>query len=269
MIKPPLKCVAAICTTALLSSCATNPDGKRILNFVDSKQLSEMGVAAFTDLKTKGKVSQDPATQAYVSCVANKLIAELPPQFAAEQWEVVVFEDETPNAFALPGGKIGVHTGILKITQSEDELAAIMGHELSHVTYQHGGQRISQGALVSAAGQAVELYMGRDGEPPNQAVVAALGVASQVGVVLPFSRKHETEADKQGQRLMARAGYNPEAAASLWRNMIAANGGKAPPEWMSTHPDSENRMERLNTSAPDLQPLAETARGLGKGRPCR
>jgi predicted Zn-dependent protease len=162
-----------------------------------------------------------------------------------------------------------VHTGILKITQSEDELAAIMGHELSHVTYQHGGQRISQGALVSAAGQAVELYMSRDGEPPNQAVVAALGVAGQVGVVLPFSRKHETEADKQGQKLMARAGYNPEAAASLWRNMMAANGGKAPPEWMSTHPDSENRMERLSASAPDLQALAETARGMGKGRPCK
>ena len=226
-----------------------------------------MGLSAFDEMKSKGKVSHDARLQNYVSCVTNKLIFELPNDFSQQDWEVVVFEDEAPNAFALPGGKVGVHTGILSVAQTEDQLAAVIGHELSHVTYQHGGQRVSTQLALEAAGQAVQMYVGAKGEQRNPMLEAAIGVGGQVGVLLPFSRKHESEADRAGQVLMARAGYDPAEAATLWQNMLAANNG-APPQWLSTHPNSEKRMEKLAAQAPELQALAESARSQGKGQAC-
>ncbi len=263
--------ISAICVciiTALsVSSCATNPEGKKIFNMVDSKQLNAMGLSAFDEMKVKAKVSPDAGLQNYVKCVTNKLIAELPGDFAKQDWEVVVFDDQTPNAFALPGGKVGVHTGILQVAQNEAQLAAVIGHELSHVTYQHGGQRVSLQMASEAAGQVVQMYAGSNGQQRNPYLEAAIGLGSQVGVMLPFSRKHESEADRAGQMLMARAGYDPAEASKLWANMMAAGNG-SPPQWLSTHPDPEKRMEKLAARAPDLQPLAETARAQGKGQSC-
>ncbi len=266
----PLNCTTVFATllaTLSLSSCATNPDGKKIFNVVDSKQLSAMGLSAFDEMKSKGKVSRDARLQGYVSCITNKLIAELPNDFSRQDWEVVVFDDDAPNAFALPGGKVGVHSGLLSVAQTEDQLAAVIGHELSHVTYQHGGQRVSTQLALEAAGQVAQMYVGSKGEQRNPMLEAAIGVGGQVGVLLPFSRKHETEADRAGQVLMARAGYNPGEAATLWQNMMAQSNG-APPQWLSTHPNSEKRMERLSAQAPELQALAETARSQGKGQAC-
>jgi predicted Zn-dependent protease len=258
---------AALCTS-LLASCSTTPDGKKVFNMVDGAQLSAMGLSAFDEIKSKNKISPDPRVQGYVRCITDKLIAELPGGYQSQPWEVVVFEDKTPNAFALPGGKVGVHTGLIDMAQNEDQLAAVIGHELTHVTYQHGGQRISQQTAWEAAGGVAQAYMGRNGKPRNPYVEAAFGIGGQVGILLPFSRKHETQSDREGQALMARAGYNPMEASNLWRNMIAASEKGAPPEWMSTHPSSDKRMELLAERAPDLMPLAETARSLGKGQPC-
>ena len=178
-----------------LCSCATNPDGEKIFNVVDSKQLNAMGLSAFDEMKSKGKVSRDARLQNYVGCVTHKLIAELPSDFSQQAWEVVVFEDAAPNAFALPGGKVGVHSGLLSVAQTEDQLAAVIGHELSHVTYQHGGQRVSTQLALEAAGQVAQMYVGAKGEQRNRMLEAAIGVGGQVGVLLPFSRKHETPPD--------------------------------------------------------------------------
>ncbi len=217
-----------ICTTLIatlsLTSCATDPDGKKIFKVVDSKQLSAMGLSAFEEIKSKSKVSRDARLQNYVSCVTNKLIAEVPNNFSQQDWEVVVFADDEPNAFALPGGKVGVNTGIWKVAQTRDQLAAVIGHELSHVTYQHSDQRVSTQLASAAAGQA-------------------------------------------GQILTARAGCNPAEAAMLWQNMLALSDG-APPQWLSTHPNSEKRMEKFAAQAPELQALAEAARSQGKGQAC-
>jgi predicted Zn-dependent protease len=263
------KIAIGIACALALASCSTTPDGKKVFNMVDSKQLSAMGLSAFDELKAKTKISPDQGIQNYVKCVTNKLIAELPNGYGNEQWEVVVFEDDTPNAFALPGGKVGVHTGLMKVAQNEDQLAAVIGHELSHVTYQHGGQRVSQQMALEGAGQAVQMYTGRNGAPRNPYIEAAIGLGGQLGVLLPFSRKHESQADKEGQLLMARAGYNPMEASNLWQNMMQASGGNSPPQWMSTHPAPQNRREKLAERAPDLQALAETARAQGKGGACQ
>jgi predicted Zn-dependent protease len=257
--------LTALCLA--MYGCVTTPDGKKVFNMVDGAQLSAMGLSAFDEIKAKNKISADQGVQNYVKCITNKLIQELPAGYANQPWEVVVFEDETPNAFALPGGKVGVHTGLMKVAQTEDQLAAVIGHELSHVTFQHGGQRMSQQTAWEAAGGVAQAYLGRNGAPRNPYVEAAMGIGGQVGILLPFSRKHETQADREGQMLMARAGYDPAAASALWANMMAVSKG-APPEWMSTHPSSDKRMEQLGARAPDLQPLAETARSLGKGQAC-
>jgi predicted Zn-dependent protease len=251
----------------LLSACQTTPDGEKVFNLVDDRQLAQMGLSAFNEMKGKGTLSSDPFVNGYVSCVAHKVIEVLPESARAIEWEVAVFNDETPNAFALPGGKIGVHTGILKVAQSEDQLAAVLGHELIHVTFSHAGQRVSQQLALEAAGTAVQMYTGRDGRPRNPYVDAAIGIGGQLGVLLPFSRKHERQADKQGQELMARAGYDPAQAAELWRNMMRAAEGR-PPEWLSTHPDPEARMTRLGERAIELQGLMQEARAQGRGPGC-
>jgi predicted Zn-dependent protease len=252
-----------------LAGCATNPDGRKIMKVVDDSQMATMGLSAFDEIKAKTKISQDPALNNYVQCVSNKLIHELPNKYAEQSWEVVVFEDESPNAFALPGGKIGVHTGIVKLSENESQLAAVIGHELAHVTYSHGAERVSQQLALQTAAQAAQVYQGADGQKRNPYIDAAIGIGGQLGILLPFSRKHESEADRAGQQLLARAGYDPMEASKLWGRMMAASEGKTPPQWMSTHPDPAKRMERLANSAPDLMPLVETARAQGKGTPCR
>jgi predicted Zn-dependent protease len=252
----------------LMSGCATDPDGKKVLILVDDKQMTALGLSAFDELKAKTPVSANPAIQNYVQCVTRRLINELPPEQNNQAWEVVVFEDPTPNAFALPGGKVGVHTGLLNVAQTEDQLAAVIGHELAHVTYKHGSQRVSQQLAVQTASEVANAYMGANGQQRNRMVDAAIGIGAQVGILLPFSRKHETQADKAGQLLMARAGYDPAQASQLWMNMMAASKG-SPPKWLSTHPDPEQRMTRLGERAPDLLPLMESARAQGKTPGCR
>jgi predicted Zn-dependent protease len=264
-----VRTIACVLIAALTAACATNPDGRRVLKIVDDKQMASMGLSAFDEMKSKGKISADAPTQAYVKCVADRIIAELPDGYRDQAWEVVVFEDATPNAFALPGGKIGVHTGIMSVAKNESQLAAVIGHELAHVTYKHGAERVSQQLAMQTAAQAAQAYQGSNGQSRNPYLDAALGIGGQLGILLPFSRKHESEADKAGQQYLARAGYDPSEAAKLWENMIQAAGGKTPPQWLSTHPDPEKRMQQLAARAPDLMPLFETAKAQGKGTPCK
>ena len=262
-----MKLTSLALASMMLSSCATDPDGKKILALVDDKQMTSMGLSAFDELKAKTPIAQDQGVQRYVQCISQKLIAELPGDFSQLPWEIVVFQDDTPNAFALPGGKVGVHTGLLSVAQTEDQLAAVIGHELAHVTYKHGGQRVSSQLAVQAASEVAQAYVGANGQERNRYLDAAIGIGAQVGVLLPFSRKHESQADKAGQLLMARAGYDPAQASALWQNMMAGSKG-APPQWMSTHPDPEKRMEKLANRAPELIPLMETSRAQGKTPGC-
>ena len=173
------------------------------------------------------------------------------------QWEYNLVDDKTVNAWCMPGGKIVFYTGILPIAKNETGIAAIMGHEVAHALANHGQQRMSAGQLQQVAGAATAVAVSGKDEQTQQIVGTAFGLGSQFGVMLPFSRSHETEADRIGIQLMAIAGYNPDEAANLWRRMKANSGGQAPPEFMSTHPSSDTRIANLTAWAPEARAEAK------------
>ena len=178
-----------------------------------------------------------------------------------------MFDDQSANAFALPSGKIGVHTGLLKVTSNQDQLAAVIGHEVGHVLAQHSNERMSTQMVVS---QGVNL-VGAIAAPQSalgQVAVGALGIGAQYGVILPYSRTHESEADKIGLDLMAKAGFDPRESVELWMNMNRAAGGGQSLEILSTHPSHETRIEDLNNRMADAMELFRQAKSLGKNPNC-
>jgi predicted Zn-dependent protease len=254
---------------AVLVACATSPTGRKqfMLFSPSDSEMSKLGATAFTDLKKKQKISSDPAINRYVTCVANTLLASFPGE-QGRGWEITVFDDQTPNAFALPGRKIGVHTGILKVAQNQAQLAAVIGHEIGHVEARHSGERLSVNTAATSAAMVTAILIGSNASERNTAL-AALGVGATVGVVLPFSRTHESEADTLGLRYMARAGFDPKEAVTLWQNMAKEAGGKKPPEFLSTHPADATRMAALNRQLPGVLPVYEQARAQGRNPSCK
>jgi predicted Zn-dependent protease len=255
----------------VMSACSTTMTGRKQLTLINDAKMDELGVAAFTDLKKDGKVARDSATNGYVRCVTDAILAILPKGGAAPKdgnWEVLVFEDETPNAFALPGGKIGVHTGMLGVATTAGQLAAVLGHEVGHVLLRHGNERLSQSAIAQSAIEAGSVAMSETKPEYRNAIVGGLGVGAQYGVLLPFSRKHENEADTVGQRFMAQAGFNPAEAVKLWRKMAELSKGKEPPQWMSTHPANSIRIDNLKANLPTARDLYRGARAAGKRPQC-
>jgi predicted Zn-dependent protease len=251
--------LALVATSLIVVACATiSETGEQRFILTTPSQEAEMGFTAFNDLKQSMKVSNDRVAIAQVQRVANRLIPHVKVPHA--QWEVLVFDDPSPNAFALPGGKIGVHTGILPITKNDAGLAAVMGHELAHITLRHGGQRVSRQLAIQMGVTALDIGLASNQENYPQyrpQILAGLGVGTSIGLVLPFSRDNEYEADRIGMRYMARAGYDPREAVELWKRMkdhSSKHGGK-PPEFLSTHPADSNRIAQLERYLPEA--LAE------------
>lgn len=246
------RCLLLLPFVALLTGCYTVPEtGRKSLMLVPIGQESQLGAASFADLKSQRKVSQDPAMNATVSRVGTRIAKAVGEALPGAQWEFVVFDDETPNAFALPGGKVGVHSGLFTIAQTDEELAVVMGHEIAHVTARHGSERMSQGILLAAGGVALDVALHDKDSTERNAWLAAYGVGATVGVMLPYSRLNENEADEIGLRYAARAGYDPRAAVQFWTRMKEASAGKGkPPEWMSTHPSDDTRIRKLEQFMP-------------------
>ena len=224
-----------------------------------------MGTQAYSQVKNDPKIHQshDPREIEPVRRVAARIVeaakrskyAEMANQF---QWEVTVIKDDkTANAFALPGGKMAVYTGIFPMAKTEAGLAAVMGHEVVHALARHGAERMSQGQLTNVGLQIVGAAAGGSGML-GQATMAALGVGAQVGVLLPFSRKHESEADYVGILLAADAGYDPRESIALWERMGQTSGGGAPSEFMSTHPSHETRIAQLKKWMPEAMAIYQT-----------
>lgn len=241
-----------------LAACTTSPTGRRQLILVSEGEMSQMGAASFAEMKQKTPPSpRDSRQSKYVQCVADAITREIG---GGQQWEVQVFDEpKTINAFALPGGKIGVYTGILKVAQTQDQLAAIMGHEVSHVLARHSAERMSEQMAQQGLGQIVA---GATGIDPQ-----ILGLASSVFFTLPHSRAQESESDLIGLDLMAKAGFQPTEAAELWRNMAKASGG-APAEFLSTHPSNSTRIQDLTARLTVATPLYNAARASGKVPRC-
>jgi len=230
----------------LLFACATSPTGRRQLKLMGSTQMDSMGDDSFATLKSKGKLSTNSSDKSYVRCITNRVLMAMNED--PSHWEVEVFVDESPNAFALPGNNVGVHTGMIKLAQNEGQLAAVIGHEIGHVLANHGNERVSQNMIVQGGLVATQLALGNDSQTDGL-IVGALGVGAQFGVLLPFSRKQESEADELGIKYMAAAGFDPREAAHLWEQMKKGGAG-GQPEFLSTHPSPDSRIEVLSQLAP-------------------
>jgi len=258
--------MAVTLVASLAAGCATSPLGRRQLVLFPESQIASLGVAAYDKLKSEQKISTDAATNAYVRCVADAVTRALPPA-ARQSWEVNVFQDDTANAFALPGGKIGVNSGLLKVAKNQDQLATVLGHEVAHVLAQHSNERVSASFATESILDLTQAVAGGS-SATSQSVFAALGLGAQVGVLLPFSRAQESEADLVGLDLMAKAGFDARQSVELWRNMEAAAGGQAPPEFLSTHPASTTRITDLRERIPSALKLQEAARAAGNKPSC-
>lgn len=237
--------------TALASACETAPvTGRNQLIILPESQEIQMGLQAYDEILKKEKISTDPQANALVQRVGKRIAAATGEDLP---WEFKVIEnDKVANAFALPGGKVAVYTGLLPITQTEAGLAAVIGHEIAHATARHGGERLSQNLIAQLGLAATAAAMSNRDPATVQSVVGLLGAGATVGVSLPFGRFQESEADRLGMIYMAKAGYDPRAAKDLWLRMAAASEGKQrPPEFLSTHPAEATRIERIEKWLPE------------------
>lgn len=264
--RPTRRAIGAIAVAALISACSTSPLGRNQLAFYSDDDLAEMGQQSFAQYQQE-LPTVSGARASYVQCVAKAITAEVPASEGIDSWQVKVFEDDSANAFALPGGYIGVNTGLLDVATNQDQLAAVIGHEVGHVLAHHANERASTQAVTQGGLSVLQSAVGLQGDSGQQ-VMGLLGAGAQYGVVLPFSRKHESEADLLGLDLMADAGFDPAASLELWQNM-AANSQGEPPAWMSTHPSNEQRMDGLRNRLPEASPRYEQARASGKRPSCK
>jgi predicted Zn-dependent protease len=263
--------VIVLAVLALQSGgCSSNPYTKRWqLLMIPQSYETRLGAQAYQDVLSdpKVKVSQDPAEEDPVQRVSARIIEAAKHSKYAEsakefQWDVTVIKDDkTKNAFALPGGKIAVYTGIFPVADNESGLAAIIGHEVVHALARHGSERMSQGVLAQVGFVGASIAMQTQGFSPmtSQTAMSALGVGAQVGVLLPYSRAHESEADYIGLLLAAEAGYDPQEAVQVWERMQRSSGAQQPQEFLSTHPGHETRITRLMEKMPEALALYQQA----------
>lgn len=261
---------ALILAIAALIGCReVEGTGRTQLMLVPQSVVNQQGAAAYQEILGQETVSTDSEMAAIVERVGRRLAAVAPDR--GFQWEFTLLESGTPNAFCLPGGKVAIYTGILPYCQTEAGLATVMGHEIAHAIARHGGERMSQGIATSVGAVAIDVALQEKGvEPTERAMwMGAFALGSQVGVLLPYSRKHESEADYLGIRYMAAAGYDPAAAPGFWGRF----GGKSgTPEFLSTHPASERRSADLQDALDEAQQLyrqADQQYGMGVRLPAR
>lgn len=247
----------------VLFSCSKNAlTGKSQLTLLPESELMSMATTEYQQFLTSSKVvgTSNNRDAEMVRRVGQRITAAVDQYYAEKglseklagfKWEYNLVDDKAVNAWCMPGGKIVVYTGILPITQNEAALAAVMGHEVSHALLQHGNQRMSQGLLQQLGGVALSVAVANKPAETQNLFMSAYGAGSQVGILLPFSRKHELEADRYGLIWTAMAGYNPQEAIGLWERMEKAGGGQKPPEFLSTHPAEGKRIEQIEKYLPE------------------
>ncbi|WP_278035599.1 M48 family metallopeptidase [Flavobacterium nitratireducens] len=255
-----------IATLGLVYSCATNPlTGKKTLNFVSNSELFPSSFQQYGTFLKENKVISGTADAKKVESVGVKIKVAAERYLASlgqtdylkdYQWEYKLVDSKEVNAWCMPGGKIVVYSGILPITKNDAGLATVMGHEVSHALANHGAQRMSASQLQALGAAGVAAATGSQSVEKQKMWQQYYGIGSQVGVMLPFSRSHETEADKIGLILMAIAGYNPDEAINFWTRMSANSGGQAPAEFLSTHPSDATRIANLKAMIPEAKAVA-------------
>lgn len=239
----------------LVAACATVPiTGRRQLSIIPDGQMNAMSFQQYDQVLAESKLSTDPEATAMIRRVGGRIQAAVEQYFRQEgqsgrlegyAWEFNLIESDQVNAWCMPGGKVAFYTGILPVCRDETGIAVVMGHEVAHAIAEHGAERMSQGLVMQLGGMALNEAIRNKPEQTQALYMSAFAVGAQYGAMLPFSRKHESEADHLGLIFMAMAGYDPQAAPAFWERM-SAQGGQAPPEFMSTHPSDETRIRQLN-----------------------
>jgi len=249
----------------ILFACTKNIfTGRKSLNIIPVQTINQMSFAEYRSFLSENKPVSSGKDIDLVRRVGNdiKLATEVYYKSKGKQsdlknfaWEFNVVDDPAVNAFCMPGGKVIIYTGILKVTQNEDALAVVMGHEIAHALAYHGNERMSQGLVAQLGLTSLDLALSQQPAATRNLLMTAAGAGTQLGVMLPFSRKHESEADEIGLYLMAMAGYNPNEAAPFWGRMNSS-GGSRPPAFLSTHPDPAKRSATLKSLVPKAQAYA-------------
>ncbi|MCH2100404.1 MAG: M48 family metallopeptidase [Planctomycetes bacterium] len=263
-----MKCALPIFPALILAlpSCQTvEGTGRRQLNFYSIESEISMGTEAYDQMLAGERVIASGSKARMVERIGNRVAqaaVEHYPKYASRfDWEFKLIDGpKMVNAWALPGGKCAVYTGLLPVTQDEDSLAVVMGHEVAHAILRHGGERMSQNTAIGIAMAGATIALKDRPKKERNSILGAMGVGSTIGIMLPFSRDHESEADEIGLMLSASAGYDPRKAIGLWERMATA-GGTSPPEWLSTHPSSKTRIKRLNKVMPEALKLYVAAGG--------
>ncbi|MGQ1891705.1 M48 family metallopeptidase [Thermophagus sp. OGC60D27] len=250
----------SIVTAVIVVSCSTVPiTGRKQMNLLPESEIMAMSFSQYEEFLSQNNLSKDKETTEMVKRVGQRIANAVETYFknhgmsdrlANFAWEFNLVDDDTPNAWCMPGGKVVVYTGILPVTQDETGLAVVMGHEIAHAVARHGNERMSQQLAVQGLGTAISVALDEKPEQTKNIFLAAYGIGSQVVYTLPYSRTHETEADKMGLIFMAMAGYNPREAVNFWKRMSQL-GGQKPPEFLSTHPADETRAKNLNDFMPE------------------
>lgn len=246
-----------------VSACTAVPlTGRMQLAILPDSQLKAMGITAYRDFLKNSTLAKDEAQTRMVQEVGSKIAAAAEDylrgrgegyRLADFNWEFNLIEDKTPNAWAMPGGKIAVYTGILPYTKTPEGLAVVISHEIAHVVARHGNERMSQAMLIQAGGLVLQAALGTKTPQQQQAFLAAYGLGANIGISLPFSRAHEYEADHLGLIFMGRAGYDPNAASEFWKAMTVATGEKKTIEYLSTHPSDEKRLANIRKIMPEAR----------------
>ena len=254
--------ITAAMLLVTLAACASVPEtGRSQLRLISPEQEMQIGLTEFEKLKQSTPVAKDPEQQAQLEQVGKRIAAVAP--LPGAQWEFVLFDEpNVPNAFCLPGGKVGVYTGILPITQDEAGLATVIGHEVAHAVARHGAERVSEAMVLESGGKAVDMVLASQAPQWRGTVLGAYGIGGKYGVVLPHSRRQELEADQLGLLYMARAGYDPRQAVAFWQRFSTYQGkGDAPAfEFLSTHPLDETRIRALQEQMPKAMAEYEKSR---------
>jgi predicted Zn-dependent protease len=245
----------------VFAACSTVPlTGRKQLNIIPSSTMLSMSFQQYGEFMQANKLSNNQAATAMVKNVGSR-ISKAVEQYMAQQglsaqlkgyaWEFNLVESNDVNAWCMPGGKVVFYTGILPITKDETGIAVVMGHEVAHAVAEHGGERMSQGLLAEMGGMALSAALDKEPEKTKTLWMTAFGIGAQVGVLLPFSRTQESEADRLGLIFMSMAGYDPNVAVSFWERMAAQSGGQAPPEFLSTHPSDQTRINDIKKHLPE------------------
>lgn len=253
----------------VVAACSTTPTGRKQLTLKSDAALAQEGARQMAMIRSSSALVQDRATIDYVACVADAIVGVLDGEDAALYWELAIVNQPDVNAFVMPGGKMVVKSGILSVAQNQHQLAAVIGHEIAHVTAHHANERATRGELTSYGVEVAALILGGGYYNKTQGAYGATSALGSLGIMNPFSRMQESEADEIGLEYMAKAGFDPRESVKLWQNMNTSSETAKVPEFLSTHPSGETRIESMVARLPEMLALYNQAQAEGRNPDCQ